>query len=60
MTEEHPNAALTRRVFAAFGRDASASDSESVSSRSSCSSSCRARAVWIAGSRSCSRNGFTR
>ena len=21
MTEEHPNAALTRRVFAAFGRD---------------------------------------
>ena len=22
MTEEHPNAALTRRVFAAFGRDA--------------------------------------
>ena len=41
-------------------RAASASASDSASARSACSSSWRARAVWIAGSRSCSRNGLTR
>ena len=41
-------------------RDASASLRESASLRSATSSSCRARAVAIAGSRSDSRNGLTR
>ena len=41
-------------------RAASASARESASSRSARSSSCRAVAVAIAGSRSVSRNGFTR
>src|SRR4051812_26150935 len=41
-------------------RAASASASESTSSRTAASSACRARAVSIAGTRSCSRNGLTR
>ena len=41
-------------------RAASASARDAASSRSAVSSSCRARAVSIAGSRSDSRNGFTR
>src|SRR5581483_7240610 len=41
-------------------RAARASASESASSRTASSSACRARAVSIAGTRSCSRNGLTR
>ena len=58
-------------ILTAYGQDelvarsttlrvCSASESDSASSRSAWSSAWRARAAWIAGSRSVSRNGLTR